>query len=90
LSQHRGGRRAVARVIGGLRGNRFCHLRTDILKRIADLDFLRDGNPVLGYGRCTSRSLDQDVASPRPQGLTHGVGQYVDARQDLEARFLRE
>jgi hypothetical protein len=57
---------------------------------VVELDLLGDGHTVLGDRRRAPALLDDDVAAARPERDLHGVGQRVDAAQDLGARPLVE
>ena len=84
LGQHgrRGG--AVAGEVGGLGGDLLHHLRAHVLDRIGQLDFLGDGDAVLGHGRRAELLVDDDIPALGTEGDLHRLGQMIDA--PLESR----
>src|SRR4029453_17392356 len=66
------------------------HLGAHIFELVLKLDFLGDGNAVLGDARCAIAFVDDDVAALRPQSHLDGVGEDVDALQNPLARIARE
>ena len=82
LRQNGRGGRAVAGDVVGLRGDFAQHLRAHVLELVLELDFLGDGDAVLGDARCAEALVDDDVAALRTQGHLHRVGEDVDAAQD--------
>jgi hypothetical protein len=87
LGQHcrRGG--AVAGEIIGLGGDFAQHLRAHVLELVLKLDFLGDGDAVLGDARRAEGLVDDDVAALRTQRHLYCVSENVDAAQHLLARF---
>jgi hypothetical protein len=85
LREHRGRRRAVARDVGGLRSDLLDHLGAHVLELVLELDLLRDGHAVLRHRGRAPRLLDDDVATARAERGLHGVGEDVDAVEDLLA-----
>src|SRR5690606_35425075 len=75
----------VTGVIVGAGSNVLDQLRTHVLEAVLQLDFLGDGNAVLGDQRSTEAALDQDVAALRTQSGFNRVSQGVDACQHLVA-----
>src|SRR5579872_4129448 len=86
LGEHRGGRGPVPSLFVGLRGDFADQLGAEVLELVGELDFLGDGDAVLGRARRAERLLDHDVAALRPQRDADGVGQDVDAAQHPVAR----
>ena len=82
LGEHGGGGGAVAGDVGGLRSDFADHLGAHVLERVAELDFLGDGDAVLGDGGRAELLLDDDVAALGAEGDLHRVGQNVDAAQN--------
>src|SRR5690606_35915250 len=61
-----------------------------VLELVGKLDFLGDGDAVLGDGRRAEALLEHDVAALRAEGGLHGIGERVDATHHLGARILTE
>ena len=95
LCQHGGGGGAVTGQIGGLGGDLLHHLGTQVLDRVAQLNFLGDGDAVLGHGRRAELLVDDDVPTPGserdPDGLGQGVDPLLELRTGLgaEEQFFR-
>src|SRR5207248_7378137 len=66
------------------------HLRTHVLELVLDLDFLRDGDAVLGHRGRAPRLLDHDVAAARAEGDLHRVGEQIEALGDLATGTRRK
>ena len=87
-------RGAVAGIVAGLGRDFLHHLRAHVLERIGQLDFLRNGNAVLGDGRCAELLVDDDVATLGAERHLHGVSQLIDAALErcacvnVEMQFL--
>ncbi len=79
----RGG--AVTGLVVGLRGDLAQQLGAEILELVLELDLLGDGDAVLGDAGRAERLLDHDVAALRTQRDLDGVGEDVDAAQQLVA-----
>src|SRR5438876_2990752 len=88
--QHGGRRRAVARHVGGLRGDLLHHLRAHVLELVGELDLLRDRHAVLGDGGGAPRLLEHHVSPARPQRHRDRIGEDVDAAQHLGPRVRAE
>ena len=88
--QHGRGGGAVAGDVGSLGGDFLDHLRAHVLELVFELDFLGDGDAVLGHGRRAEALFEHDVAALGAERHGHGVGQDIDASQDFLARFLRK
>jgi hypothetical protein len=88
LGQHGGGGGAVTGDVGGLGGDFLDHLRAHVLELVGELDFLGDGDAVLGDGRRAEGLVEDDVAALRAQRRLDGVGQDVDAGQHALAGFV--
>ena len=82
----RGG--AVTGDVGGLGGDLFDHLGAHVLELVFELDFLGDGYAVLGHGGRAEALLEHDVAPLGAERHGHGVGQDIDAAQNLLAGLL--
>ncbi len=78
LREHGGGGGAVAGEVGGLGGDFLDHLRAHVLERIGELDFLGDGDAVLGDGRGAELLVDDDVPALGAEGDLHRLGELVD------------
>ena len=81
LSENGRCRRTVAGDIVGLGGNFLGELRAHVLVRVVELDFLGDGDAVVGNGRRAPLLVDDDVATARAERHLDGVGELVDAAQ---------
>ncbi len=68
------------------RGNLTDHLRAHVLELVGKLDFLGDGDAVLGDPGSAEALLDHDVAALRTERDLHGIGENIDAAQHLVAR----
>ena len=66
LGQNGGGGGAVAGDVVGLRGDFAHHLRAHVLELVLELDFLGDGDAVLGDAR--ARRSDLSMTTLRPLG----------------------
>ena len=88
--QHGGGGGAVAGDVGGLGSDFFDHLRAHVLELVFELDFLGDGDAVLGHGRRAEALLQHDVAALGAERHGDGIGEDIDPLEDLLARFLSE
>ena len=86
--EHGRGGGAVAGDVGGLRSDLLDHLRAHVLELVFEFDFLGDGDAVLGHGRSAEALLEHDVAALGAQRHGHGVGQDIDAAQNLLTRLL--
>src|SRR5580700_10220391 len=86
LSQHgrRGG--AVAGGVVGLGGDFAQHLRAHVLELVFELDFLGDGDAVLGDARRAKALFDDDVAALRPERHLDRIGENIDAAQHAITR----
>jgi hypothetical protein len=79
LGQDGGSGGAVTRDVGGLGGDFLDHLGAHVLEPILELDFLGDGDAVLGDGGSAKALLQHHVAALGTQGDLDGVGQDVNA-----------
>ena len=82
--RRRGG--AVAGKIVGLRGHFAHHLRAHVLELVGKLDFLGDGDAVLGDARRAVGLVDDDVAALGAERHLDGVVEHFDAAQHAVAR----
>ena len=90
LGENGRGRGAVAGDVAGLRGHLAHHLRAHVLELVLELDFLGDGDAVLGDARRAEGLVDDDVAALGAERHLHRVGEDVDAAQHLLARVGME
>jgi hypothetical protein len=90
LGQHGGCRGAVTGDVGGLGSDFLDHLRAHVLELVLELDFLGDGNAVLGHGRGTEAALENHVAALGTEGDLDCVGQDVDASHHALTRGIAE
>ena len=85
LRQNGGGGGAVAGLVVGLGGDFAHHLRAHIFELVGQFDFLGDGDAVLGDARRAEALVEHDVAALGAERDLHGVGENVDAAQQLLA-----
>jgi hypothetical protein len=85
LGQHAGRRGAVAGQVVGLGGDFAHHLGAHVLEPVLELDFLGDGDAVLGGARCAEGLFDDHVAALGAEGHLDGVGENVHAVQQALA-----
>src|SRR5207247_9921471 len=85
LRQHGGSGGAVAGGVVGLGGDFAQHLRAHVLELVLELDFLGDGDAVLGDAGCAKTFFDHGVAALRTERHLHRVGENVDAAQHAVA-----
>ena len=71
-----------------LRGDFLDHLGAHVLELVFELDFLGDGDAVLGDGGGAEAFLEHDVAALGAERDVDRVGQDIDAAQDLLAGLL--
>src|SRR5690606_31954539 len=90
LSQNGSSGGAVASVIVGTGGNVLDQLRAHVLETVLQLDFLGNGNAILGDGRSAEALLDDDVTAFRAEGRFYRVSQDVDANQHFLASGIAE
>ena len=62
------------------------HLRAHVLELVLELDFLGDGDAVLGDARGAEALVDHDIAALGAERDFHCVGENVDAIEDFLAR----
>src|SRR2546430_1323847 len=70
--EHGRGGGAVARLIGGLGGDLAHHLCAHVLELVFQLDFLGDGDAVLGHARGAERFVEHHVAALGAERHLHG------------------
>ena len=90
LGENGGGGGAVAGDVVGLRGDFADHLRAHVLELVLELDFLGDGDAVLGDARSAEALVDDDVAALGAQRHLDRIGEDVDAAQDALTRVAAE
>ncbi len=88
LREHGGRGRAVTRDVGRLAGDLADHLGAHVLERVLQVDFLRDGDAVLGDRGRAEFLVEHDVAALRAEGHFDRVGEGIDAAQDCLSRLL--
>ena len=86
LRQNGRGGGAVAGLVVGLRGDFAHHLGAHIFELVGELDFLGDGDAVLGDARRAKALFDHDIAALGAERDLHRVGENVDAAQHFLAR----
>src|SRR5205814_1872490 len=90
FGQYRRGRGAVADFVAGLARNLVNELGPDVLERTGQLNFLADGDAVLGDTWGTERLLQDDVATRGAHGHLHRPGELAQSFEDLLPGFLRK
>src|SRR5690606_34346774 len=90
LGEHGRGGGAVTGEVVGLRGHFAQHLRAHVLELVLELDFLGDGDAVLGDAGSAEALVDDDVAALGAERHLHRVGERVDALEDALTRIARE
>jgi len=90
LSQDGGGGGAVAGLVVGLGGDFADQLSAQVFELVGQLDFLGDGDAVLGRARRAERLFEDDVAALGTQRHLDGVGEDIDAAQHAVARVTGE
>src|SRR5581483_2205644 len=90
MGQHGRGGGAVAGRVSGLGGDFAHHLGAHVLELVFELDFLGDGDAVLGDARSAERLVENDVAALRAERHAHRIGEDVNAAQHLVARVNGE
>src|SRR6185503_16605060 len=88
--KHGRGGGAIAGVVVGLGGDFAQHLRTHVFEFVLELDFLGDGDAVLGDARRAEALVDDDVAALGAQRHLDRVGEDVDALEDAFTRIAAE
>ncbi len=78
LGEDRRGGGPVTGDVGGLGSDLADHLGADVLNGVFEVDFLGDGDAVLGHDRRAEFLLDEDVASLGAEGHPDGRGQLAD------------
>ena len=73
-----------------LRGDFAHHLRAHVLELVLELDFLGDGDAVLGDARGAEALVEHDVAALGAERHLHRVGENVDAAQHAVAGVAGE
>ena len=90
LGQHGGRGGAVTGLIVGLRGHFAQHLCAHVLELVLELDFLGDGDAVLGDARGTEALVDDDIAALGAERHLDGVCEDVDTAQNAFAGVAAE
>ena len=88
LGQDRGGGGAVAGHVTRFRRRLLDQLGAHVLVGVGQLDFLGDGDAVLGDGGAAPALVDDGIATARPQGAAHGTSQLADAGQQFLASLV--
>src|SRR6267143_979579 len=88
--QHGRGGGAVASRIRRLGGHFAHHLGAHVIEFVLKLDFLGDGDAVLGDAGCAKRLVEHDVAALGAKRHFHRVVENVDAAQHLVPRINAE
>ena len=88
LREHGRRRGAVTSDVRGLARDFAHHLRAHVLERVLEVDFLGDGDAVLGDGGGAELLVEHDVAALRAERYLNGVGEGIDAAQDGLTRLL--
>src|SRR5579863_4475125 len=83
--KNRCGGGAVAGRVGRLGGDFAHHLGAHVLELVVKLDFLGDGDTVLGDARRAERLVEHDIAALGAERHLHGVSENVHAAQHAVA-----
>ena len=75
----------IAGHVAGLLSHRVDQLGAHVLERIGQLDFLADGDAVLGHGWTAKTLVEDDIATSRAKRDTDGVGQFLGPGQQFLA-----
>src|SRR5262249_4388462 len=87
-SEDGGGGGAVAGDVAGLLGDGVDQLGAHVLERIGQVDFLADGDAVLGDLRAAEALVEDHVTPGRPERDADGLGQLLGALQELLAGLV--
>ena len=90
LGQDGRGRRAVAGDVVRLRGDFAHHLGAHVLEAVLELDFLGDGDAVLGDGGRAEALLKDHIPALGTESHTDGSGQLADTTPHRFLGFLVE
>ena len=91
FGQNGRGRGAVAGGVAGLAGDFAHHLGAHVFIRVFQLDFLGDGDAVLGHGRGTEFLVEHDVAALGAERGGDGAGELAHAaEQGLPGGFIKK
>ena len=90
LGEDSRGRCAVTGMIVGLSRDGSDHLRAHVLELVLELDFLGDGDAVLGDARCAKALVQNDVAALGSKRHAYGIGDDVHATSNSFTRVARE
>ena len=90
FGENGGGGGAVAGDVAGLAGDFADELGAHVFIGILELDFLGDGDAVLGDGRAAEFLVEDDVASARSEGRLDGSGEFLDAAEQRLTRGFVE
>src|SRR3989344_5314421 len=90
LREHGRGGRAVAGLVVLLACDLPQHLRAHILELVGKLDFLGDGDAVLGDARCAEAFVYHDVAALGAQRDLHCIRKRIHAAQHAITRVRRK
>ncbi len=90
LGQDGGGGGAIAGDVVGFDRRFLEELGAHVFKGVFQLDFLGDGDAVVGDGRRAELLVDGDVAALGAEGGGYGRGDRVDAAFQLAASVFRE
>src|SRR6516164_3423855 len=90
LREHRGGRGAIARLVGGVGSDFLHHLCAHVLELVLELDLLRDRHAVLGDGGGAEALLEHRVAALRAESRLDGVGEDIHAFEHALACVIAE
>ena len=88
--QHGGRGGAVAGQVGGLLGHFDHELGAHVLEAVFQLDFLGDGDAVLGDGRAAEGLVDDHIPAGRAHRDRDGVGEFFDALEHFGAGVIVE
>src|SRR5258706_1105625 len=88
VAQNGGGGSTVPGAVSALLGGFFEQLRAHVLERIFELDFLCDGNTIVGDGGGTELAVNRYIAALWAEGCRNCVRNNVHAVLELAAGFF--
>ena len=88
LGEHGSGRGAIACDVVGLLRDFLDQFGADTLIRLLKIDFLGDGDAIVGDGRSAIGLVEHDIAALRTERDLDGVSELVETREHSLASFL--
>ena len=88
LGEHGCGGGTVASDVIGLLGDFLDQFGADALVRVVQVDFLGDGDTIVGDGRSAVGLVEDHVAALRTEGDLDGISELVEAREHSLTSFV--